>query len=390
MIRLFLLLTMLFTLQGAPAALSERASKDSDIPRLPPGPHMGLIVGFDPLDPARQAWANELMTQAEQAGATLARLQIDWTELEPRPGVYDLAALEDAFDTLHSSSQHVFLTFSTLDTDGLTLPYHIMDEDRQFREGLTLNSPEVLASFRNFLTWLTPYLRERGVWGIALGNEIGGPIDDLRIDHDAVYDFYKAGRDAIKGIDPNMAVTVTFTMGLFERMPELGNRLMGEFDIACFNYYCINKDFEVSSQPRWKADIEIIKANAQGKEIFLQELGCPTGYADGHKASYLHGSLERQAEFFEFFAAQFASDPQLRGATVFQLFDWQLQTIQMISDYLREEGFADMADMVDEWHVTLGLCRWEEMTCRPAWQAWLNGLGLLEQTRQGLSVNRSP
>lgn len=347
------------------------------IPKLAPGPHMGIIAGFDPLDnkpPYRLRRSEELTKEAIYSGATINRIQIDWSELEPQKGKYDEDQLNEFFDNIKDQNLSTIVTLSTLDSDGFTLPSYLMNDKRQLKDDLKLNSPSLIKDFENLLAWLTPKLREKNVWALSLGNEVDSTMVDNNIAENSALDFFISGKNTVKQIDPQMAVSVTLTTKSYVNFPDFTKKLISKLDFATFNYYCLDDYFKVSKKSKWEKDLKRMKKEAAEKEIFFQELGCPAGYEDSDKESYVVGSIEKQNKFFAFFIDKIIQDPQLRGATIFQLFDWSPQTIRLLTDPIRNEGLPEVANIVDEWHETLGLCRWKDTTCRPAWNIWLNGL----------------
>ncbi|MEM7492525.1 MAG: hypothetical protein AAF296_04040 [Pseudomonadota bacterium] len=359
------------------------------IPRLPAGPHIGTIIGFDPLTtdgPDRAGRAETLIQDLQAAGGTIGRAQLDWGGLETAPGVYDEQALREALAEAKSIGPFVFLTLSTLDTDGLTIPSDLT-EDGQMNSDLSIGSPEVLERFEAFLDWLVPILQDEEVWGIALGNEVDIPVEDDLVSPDDFKLFFETGFQRVDALDPDIATSITFTAGAPSRLGDTFSDLVPRMDIVTFNYYCLDENLQVTRKTRWDDDIRVLKAAAQDKPIFIQELGCPVGYGDdGDGAPQrpdngLMGSPEIQVEFFEDMTARIASDPQLRAATVFQLFDWSPQLADIFGGPLRDAGFPIVADRLEEWLATVGLCRWADATCRDAWPAFLDGVEVIRDAR---------
>ncbi|MEM1087461.1 MAG: hypothetical protein AAGH90_07010 [Pseudomonadota bacterium] len=359
------------------------------IPRLPEGPHIGTIVGFDPLTsdgPDRAGRVTTLLADLQNAGATIGRVQLDWGGLETAPGVFDRAAVDDAIIEARAAGPLVFFTLSTLDSDGLTLPDDLL-ENGDLRAGLTLSSPEVIERFEAFLDWLIPIVRDEDVWGIALGNEVDLPVEDAIATAGEARVFFEAGFARVDALDQDMATSVTFTPGAPRRFGDEFSALVDAMDLVTFNYYCLDESIQVTRKTRWDSDIRDLKSAAEGKPIFLQELGCPVGYGDdgvgapSRPANGLMGTAEIQVEFFEDMTARIASDPQLRAATVFQLLDWSPELAKSFSDPLRDAGSDLAADRLEEWLATVGLCRWADATCRDAWPTLLNGVQAIRDAR---------
>ena len=399
-----LTLAMLILLTGCSGGSSRATSEPVDtappapepppasfeIPRLPPGPHYGIIVGFDDLTTGpfdRTANADRLLDEAALAGASISRIQVDWSELEPSPGVYDGIALDASLAGGSAREQSVYVTLSTLDTDGLTVPADLLNENGRFVAGLTAASPEVVQRFTDFLEWMVPRLDE-SVWALSLGNEVDAPInDDFASPEDALV-FFRAGIERVRSLDPDIAVSVTLTIGSPDTQPDFTRDLMSELTLSTFNHYCLDEVIQVSAEDQWERDIALIKTASAGLPIMIQELGCPVGYGDDgmgavpRPANGLGGDPDIQAAYFAFFDRLFLEDPQFRAATVFQLYDWSPELAELFGDLLRDGGDELAGDRLEEWLATVGLCRWADGTCRPAWDVFLQSLRNQAQARQ--------
>ncbi len=361
------------------------------ITRLPDGPHMGIIVGFDDLSMGafdRQERATDLLDQAASHGASITRIQLDWTELETAPGQYDPAPLSEALGVARLRNQLVYMTLSTLDSDGLTLPEDLLGDDGMLRDGLSLSSPEVLRRFEDFLDWMVPQLGS-DIWALSMGNEVDSPIADGIVPADDALAFFQAGARRIKAMDPELATTVTLTIGAPSTDPNFTAQLNDGLDLATINHYCLDTSLQITGQEQWELDVQTMKHMARGKPIMIQELGCPVGFAGdpaafASKTGTMNGSQELQSAYFTFFDRLYAEDPQFRAATVFQLFDWSPQLAQMFGDFVRSEGASLAGDRLEEWLATVGTCRWTDATCRPAWDVWLSSLARQSEIRASI------
>lgn len=361
------------------------------IPRLAPGPHMGFIEGFDDLSPEvdgvnRARIARNLRRKAIASGMSIGRAQIDWRDLEPEPGVYDQALLDETLSYAGRGGLPIFVTFSTIDTEEATLPDYLTGPDGQ-PVGGSFSGPQVTERFHAFLDWFIPKLAAHDVFALALGNEVDAPISDGRYNaQDAALHYINAIAHA-RPLDPDLALTVTLSGFANKSLPEFTNQVVPAFDIVSFNYYCLNHRLKVTGEKNWRKDINAWKKVADGKQIFIQELGCPVGFGnpgDGplsDRRNRSGGSHQLQADFFAYFAHAFVQDPQLRAATVFQLFDWSPGLAAAYGDLLRDEGLNGPGNRLDEWLASTGMCRWSDGTCRSGWIAWREGLGLLRAAR---------
>ncbi|MEL6541831.1 MAG: hypothetical protein AAFQ34_10550 [Pseudomonadota bacterium] len=351
------------------------------LPRLASGPHLGMITGFDPLNAERAEQAALRYQQARASGASVGRVQIDWSELETAPGEFDEQALVDAFEDPGLEGMNLVVLVSTLDTEGLTIPAYLMEGDG-LRDGLTLGSPEVVNAFTVFLDWLGPQLMAREVWLLSIANEPIGPIEDGLATEDGAVTFYSTAMDRWNEAVPEIGVTATFTLAAPSGIPLFFEAVRSRADIVSLNFYCLTADIQVTGQSEWEARLAQMKADAGDRDIFIQELGCPVGYSPQARDTFIGGSLENQVAFFEFFGEAFATDPQLRAATMFQLYDWSPELAAMFGDLLRDQGVQVAGDRLEEWLATSGFLRWEDSFERPAWQTWLSQLERVREARE--------
>lgn len=383
-------LPLLFVILGA---CNMPLQAEQAIPRLAPGPHMGFVEGFDDLRPGtdginRLKIANRLRAQAVSEGKSIARAQVDWRDLEIAPGVYDQDQLDETMAWAGRDGLPLFVTFSTIDISDLTLPDYLTGPNGMARDGLALDGPEITARFHAFLDWFVPQLENYNVWGLALGNEVDGLVNERLLPQSEVLNHLRNAMNYAESLDPDLAVTVTLTGEADQRAPQFTARLVEDMDIVSFNTYCLSLDLQVTGPETWESVLSRWKRVAGDREIFIQELGCPVGHAQSggeHFANSQRRILSSEAhqnDFFAFHMNAFSEDPQLRAATVFQLYDWSPELSGMFKAPFDEAGAPIFGEMLEEWLATVGLCRWSDATCRPAWDTFLAGLSELKAARE--------
>ena len=364
------------------ASLAAQPVLADPIPRLPDGPHLGMIVGFDDPGP-RLGQVQALWDQAVEAGMTVGRVQIDWSGLEPAPGQYDATEFRDALAFAERGGMHVYVTLSTLDSEELTLPADLIGPDGALNGGLRLDDPDVLARFDAFLAWFVPQLTEADIWGLSLANEFDNLINEGAVSADEVLTFLSHGMDTVRALDPDLAVTATFSGGAVTTLPDFTAALIDRADLVAYNTYCLTDWITVNGPAAWQSKLDLWKRFAGDKPIFLQELGCPVGYGAltsgpyAGEPTHIGGSRDIQADYVAFHMAAFAEDPQLRAATFFQLLDW---SPEVTAHYGAATEFTEEGEIwfrLEEWLATSGFCRSEDLSCGPAWQVWLDGLATL-------------
>ncbi|MGV6800851.1 MAG: hypothetical protein ACWA5L_02890 [bacterium] len=341
--------------------------------------------------PDREAFLESLSTEALNAGMTIGRAQVDWSVLETSKGVYDEVALREQLDYATRNGLKPYVTFSTLDSFGPTLPSYLMDPDGTIRDDLDLDSQEVLDGLKDFLDWFVPILTEYQVWGVSVANEPDSPIEDNQFTISESLTFFTTAMSHIKSIDPDIAVTLTFSGTSKDTLPGFTREIILASDIVAINYYCLKPDMLVGTPGDWAAELGSWMQAARGKEIFIQELGCPVGYGDDGGGAPIRppngimGSPQVQIDFIEYVMGQFILHDQLRAATWFTIYDFEPSLAQAIGDAVRTQppGSDPTADRLEEWLATGGLCRWADATCRDGWDSYLQGLQELKAARQG-------
>lgn len=355
---------------------------DPEISKLPEGPYLGMIVGFDDLtpeadEPDREGIAQARFDEAIDAGMMIGRAQLDWRDLETAPGVYDAAQLAEALAFASHGRLGLFVTFSSIDTDALTLPRYLSDENDMPFDGHRLSDPEIEAPYLAFLDWFIPELEKYNVWGLAIGNEVDAPINDNVITQKEALHHLLTGAAHIRTLDPELAVTVTLSGNANRTLPDFTDALVSGLDIVSFNTYCLNDYLTVSQPDEWAHTAKRWKKTAGDKQIFIQELGCPVGYGGDVTGPFadlpngINGSDEIQAAFLSYYIDLLKTDPQFRAATVFQLYDWSPALAGIYNDVFEAAGEPVIGARLQEWLASVGLCRWSDAQCRPAWDVFL-------------------
>jgi hypothetical protein len=361
---------------GVAATFPNAYAAPRDLPLLPPGKHLGMIVGFEKLPPELQMKADGYWKDAVAKGMDVGRVQSDWGVLEPKPGEYNKPVLEHALQDMKAKGMHPFVTITTLDTEGYSMPPFLMDEKGEhLKDSLNVGSPSIVEGFKKLLDWVVPLCKQYGVWALSIANEPETMFKDHPEEADGLVRFLRASREYAHGLCPDLAVTVTLgSSGVFDQKPWIAP-LVSESDVACFNYYGIDhltlEVYDDFSRVQTYMS-ELVKA-ADGRYVMLQEWGCPAGYTD--KPSPMKTSPEKQRDFFKASVDMMAKDPQIRVAFAFQLLDWSPQLTKQFSEGFLKAGTPELvARQLEEWLLTSGLVRYEDGAPRPAWDVFLQGV----------------
>lgn len=308
-----------------------------ELPLLRGNNRIGAIEGFNPDNPEETMAAMAARWQeAVDAGMSVARLQIDWPELEPAKNSFDKAALESRLEEMKDQGLQTFLLISAFDAGEAVVPEDL--------EETSFDDPEFIQRFKNVMDWVIPLLVEYDGYLISISNE---------------------AEDS------------------FGEVSDLHNEILAACDVASFNFY--GGDFRGDGSPYYAANSEdqiisdirrMLRASGD-KNIVIQELGMWSGYTEDYPDSYpeetyLNSSEETQRRFFEIFFGEMQNHDRMRAAYVFQMVDWSPDTTQIFSDLLEEEDLdTAFINQFAETLNTMGLLRYHDGTEKAAWDEFI-------------------
>ncbi|MEO1270958.1 MAG: hypothetical protein AAFX99_22955 [Myxococcota bacterium] len=224
-----------------------------------------------------------------------------------------------------------------------------------------------------------PLIVEEGGWVLSIANEPEGYMEDYLDESPAVIAFFADAVEHAHTLDAGLPITVTLTGSpILEKHP-VHDDVMELLDVATYNYYplAFNDIFALELRAPLEAyvsdDVDKLIAAAMGKQVLIQELGCPAGYADG---GLVNSTPEDQALFFRLFLDKMVNTPELRAAFVFQIVDWSEELSALYSAPPgTEEALLPTYDSLREWLETVGLITYADGTARPALDIVLDGIG---------------
>jgi hypothetical protein len=333
-----------------------------ELPLLDGDNRVGTIRGFNPDNPPETLDAMDAGWQeAIDAGMSVARLQIDWPELEPSPNTFDKAVLESRLDEMKSQGLQTFLLISAYDSGEAVVPADLL--------GKAFDDPEFIERFKNLMDWVIPMLVEYDGYLISISNEAENSFEEVPDLHKDILTFLLEVKKHVHEIDERMAVTVTFSEGSLDGNKPGIDELLEASDVIAWNFY--GGDFQADGSPYYypansenaiKADVARLLNESGEKNIVIQELGMWSGN------THLDSSEEIQRKFFEVFFAEMQKHDRIKAAYNFQMVDWSPSTTQIFSDSLIAEGLdQDFIDQFAESLNTIGLMHYSDGAKKPAW-----------------------
>ena len=355
----------------------------SRMPLLPAGQHHSVETGFNINNPrvVRRA-IKRFQQEATQAGMRVKPLEFGWPDIEPREGRYRLGEMRERLRSHAENGWRPLVFLRVIDSDDITIPNYLKGgKDAVSLKDIDVSAPRIIERYNVLMNEVVPLVREYGGFAILVSNEPDNFLTPNPELTGQVVSFIQAARAHIHSIDKDMAVGVALSNGF--DYDDDRDRLRGPLphhraiinasDIAVFNLYC--QAVPVSRQAatvRRRIASRISAAN--GKHVIFQEVGCPSGGAEGF-------SPEHQRNFFESYFNAIANTP-VRVSVVFQLVDWTQKTIEFYGNALKpllasEPAFRDNPDLIFvflDQLSSIGLVDAKTGEPKPAWFEFLKEL----------------
>jgi hypothetical protein len=346
------------------------SAEPQDLPLLPSGNHLGFIVGFDAYAPDVEV--EERTAELLEDGMTVGRVQLDWVDLEPEAGVYNMDSLVDAMSPLAAQGLSVFVLLATVDSvdAAVTRPPDLQQ---------TLYSdPVLLERFQLLLDRAIPVILQYSGFLLSVGNEPNSYLEENPSELEPMATFVFNTKQYVHLTAPDLGVSITLAAIL--------EPLTAASDVVVFNLYGLDPNFYTAQDP--VVFVQEIAAKqaifGMDKPFIIQELGMPSGWED--KPSGMNTSPELAVSFCQVALQELKDNPHFRAAFWFTLVDWSAATTNLIIDELAAAGVPEFINVrIDEWLRTGGLVRMEQPgfsdgTTRPVWEAFRTGMRALYET----------
>ena len=268
------------------------------------------------------------LEQAAAVGLSGFTLYLDWPALEPAPGQYDFATTLAQLDELQDLGLQTFINITVGDISEYVVPAPFSDGEGGLAAGVHLDDAAVVQRFGSMLDALVPALVERGVFAIAVGNEIDDRLNNDADERDAYRAFVAAARQRVQNLSPQLALGVTLTADA-HRYNTLTRQAMDDVtDFIAVNYAPIDGNtFFVRPLDAIAADFGAVMNAMPDGPILIQELTCPN-------AESMNASLAWQAGCFDILLNAIGQNPRIRFASIFTLEDLGGQTCAAVQSAL--------------------------------------------------------
>lgn len=260
----------------------------------------------------------EAFDLAQDAGCTFVQAGWSWRQLEPSPGVYNLADMTNMFAYLRSRGLGCIVNLQVVNTNVKETP----DDLR----GLSFDDPLMQSRFRALMDQIRPHLGPE-VLSLCVGNEVNAFLDLTPWEWEPYNRFYAGAVDYIHAIAPGLPVGVSVIFDSAKLAPANIARLNEASDIWVFTYYPLNNDLSPRDPSTVFSDFATMLDLAGDKPVTLQECGYPSSRRFG-------SSPQRQSDFIRnVFAAWADAGDRMPALCYFCLHDFSRELTQDLVGY---------------------------------------------------------
>ncbi|MGD1916809.1 MAG: hypothetical protein ACFCBV_11565 [Phycisphaerales bacterium] len=275
------------------ASLAQSWQRNADPAALPlrDGPRIHLYVqeAYEAFPADITDAVADRYAELVDAGMDCSRHLLDWADLEPSPGVFDVDSLVEALDRrIAQGTPRQFVNITVVDSFGVeTAPRYVQD---LLAQGARWDDPRITGPFGDLLDAIVPEMVDRGVYMLGFAKEAGGYYENEPAQADSFAGFVQTAIDRTHAIEPRLATTVVFAGTEDASIPAL----MPIIDVATFNNYFYEIELDPSCTilgeglPLWRATganpipamLDEMIAVSGDRLICIQEIGQATGWTD--------------------------------------------------------------------------------------------------------------
>jgi hypothetical protein len=224
-----------------------------------------------------------------------------WPELEPAPGQFNKAKLDENTGIGKFIGGTQLVTIKTIDTVKPVLP-----ADLAAKPFVDL---ELQTRFAAFVDRLVPAL-PKFVKYLSLGNEVDGYFREKPEAQAAFIKMLASARAAAAKVRPDLHVGVTLTYTGMMANPAQAKALLAGGDALILTYYPLDKSYQPAAADQVPAQMKSILQIAEGREVVLQEVGYPSSATIG-------SSEAKQSAFISAVFGELRTQGQIRFANYF-------------------------------------------------------------------------
>lgn len=272
-----------------------------------------------------------------------------WSEMEPRTGRFEIEKHLGGLAYGHSDlGLTPYFGISVINTTRRDMPAELMQT--AWDDPVMLQRFEALldATLEKIPTTLPTFI---------IGNEVDVYFESRPYEIAPYLAFYAKASAAARLRFPQAKIGIAVTYeGLIKGRSKIIKQMVAASDAAFFTYYPI---FDMTAQPvaNVPAHLAHLVASAQGKDVYLQEIGYP---------SAMGASEAQQAEFFAIAIPAVEALPQIKLASIFLLHDLDPKLCRSLTGYYGLGNAGALTQALSDFLCSLGVRRLDG-TPKPAW-----------------------
>jgi len=337
-------------LLGAPPACSGGSSS-----RHAAGNEPVLSLSLNPrmVPPPTQADFDAAADLARSNGVRGVALTWTWSKLEPVAQQIDVSDVQNSIPYFLGKGFRIYVGIQPINTVKREVPPDL--------DGVAWDDPVMIDRFHALVDALAPVVAG-SIEYLSIGNEVD--VELAATGEWAAYKtFYEDAIAYLHSVLPGVPIGVTSTFGGLAGASGADIvDLNTNSDVFILTYYPLQGDFQVLPADSPATDFPVMLQAAAGRPLLLQEVGYPSGAANGSSES-------QQADFVTSALAQWhAAGKDLPFLSIFLMHDLDPATCDALAQYYGLDGDAAFVSFL----CTLGL-RHDDGAPKPAWDALVAG-----------------
>jgi hypothetical protein len=221
--------------------------------------------------------------QTSQAGITFLSSALKWTEIEQKPGQFNLEGLDFQISNASRLNVPMSVTLRIIDTVDRVTPNEL--------KRVAWDSPEMSKRVLPLVDALSSRFYGHVKW-FMFGNEIDGYFGRHPDEIQSYARLFAMVKEHVKQRSPRTLVSSTVMFGGVDALDGALAPLNDRYDFVSITYYPIRGNFTMRPPSVVFADFDKMRAIANGRKVILQEIGYPS-------SSLNESSQDKQAEFYK-------------------------------------------------------------------------------------------
>jgi hypothetical protein len=221
--------------------------------------------------------------QTSDAGITFLTSAQKWTEIETKPGQYNLEGLDFQISTANRLNITMSVTLRLIDTVDRVVPGDL--------KHVSWDSKEMTQRTLSLVDAISSHFHGRVKW-FMFGNEIDGYFGRHPDEVQSYSRLFAQVKQHLKHNSPETLMSSTLMFGGIDALNGMLASINSQCDFVAITYYPIRGNFTMRPPDVVLTDFGKMREVASGRKVILQEIGYPSSSLNG-------SSQDKQAEFYK-------------------------------------------------------------------------------------------